>query len=74
MANAITVKELGFVCDQLKKEGYGDQVVLLSDDDEGNGYHTLFYTFLTDKKMIKELADSGMFHDNNDPDEVVILG
>ena len=72
--NGITVKELALACNDIIRKGYGDKVILLSNDDEGNGYHTLYYTFLTDKNEIKEIADYGMFHDGNNPDDVVILG
>lgn len=71
---AITVNGLLKECQRLEKMGYGDKVVLLSDDDEGNGFHTLFYTFETDIQSIETYANEGLFHDDNDPSTVVILG
>jgi len=71
---ALTVKQLAVIVNDLVKEGYGEKHILISDDDEGNGYHTLFYPFITDKKTIKECSEYGLFHDNNNPDDVVILG
>lgn len=32
-------------------KGNGDKVVMLSNDDEGNGYHYLWYAFITGKEM-----------------------
>ena len=72
--NGIKVKELAMACNDLVKKGYGDKVVLLSSDDEGNEYHTLYYTFLTDEKELEKIKEYGMFHDGNNPKDVVILG
>lgn len=70
----ITVKELAILAYKEVEKGNGDKHVLISDDDEGNGFHTLFYGFQGDSKFMKELKDYGMFHDNNIPSEVIILG
>ena len=72
--SGFTVNELLKECQKLVKSGYGDRVVLLSDDDEGNGFHTLYYNFTIDKENIKVYADEGLFHDDNDPNTVVLLG
>lgn len=72
--NGITVEQLLEWCKEVVEDGLGDKTVLISDDDEGNGFHTLFYTFTTDKDIIKEFYHMGMFHDDNDPSSVVILG
>ncbi len=42
----ITVNQLRTICNKQIKKGNGNKHVLISDDDEGNGYHTLFYGFL----------------------------
>lgn len=70
----ITVKKLIKMCQDQIKKGNGDKVILLSSDDEGNEFHTMYYGFTDDKKELQSLAKYGMFHDHNDPDEVVILG
>lgn len=70
----ITVKEL---YDDLHQEilaGNGDKTVLISSDDEGNGYHTLWYTILSDVDEIKKEKEGTLFYDDNDPEEVVLLG
>lgn len=73
-ANGITIKEL---YDDLHQEilaGNGDKTILISSDDEGNSYHTLWYTVQSDIDEIKEIKKSTWFHDDNDPKEVVLLG
>ena len=39
----MTVKELHEQLGELIKEGHGTKTILLSDDDEGNGFHHCFY-------------------------------
>lgn len=40
----LTVKELLVVLEDAVNKGYGDYVVQVSDDEECNGYHELWYT------------------------------
>lgn len=40
-----TVKELLEACQEQVTKGNGDKGILLSNDDEGNGYHSCFYLF-----------------------------
>ena len=42
---ALTVKDLHNYCKRLIKQGEGDKKILISNDDEGNGYHELFFHF-----------------------------
>lgn len=69
---SITVNILRMLCDDAIKRGYGNKTVLISCDDEGNGYHTLFFGFTTNKEEIKMCEY--LFHDNNNPNDVVLLG
>lgn len=71
---AKTVKELAKECEALIKAGHGDKEVLISADDEGNGYHSLFFGFCTNQEDINSIYEYGLFHDGNDPRNVVILG
>lgn len=41
----LTVNHLLILCSVLVKDGKGDKKILVSDDDEGNGYHEAFYGF-----------------------------
>lgn len=45
MSKPLTVKELLKHCQEEIKKGNGDHVIMLSDDDEGNGYHYCWYNF-----------------------------
>lgn len=70
----ITVKEL---YDDLRQEilaGNGDKTILISSDDEGNSYHTLWYTIQSDIDKIRKIKEATWFHDDDNPEEVVLLG
>lgn len=70
--NALTVKELLKACQQQVAIGNGDKIVLLSSDDEGNEFHTCYYKFTYEPEVVAGFAD--LFHDGNNPKDVVILG
>ena len=72
MNGPLTVKDLYENCRKLMDAGLGDKTVLISNDDEGNGFHSLYFAFLTDPNKIGQFAT--YFHDGNDPKEVVLLG
>lgn len=77
MNEGLTVKDLCAYCVDLIEKGYGDKHVCISDDDEGNGYHTLFYGFNYTKKDIDLILNKeygASLHDNNDKDTIVLLG
>ena len=44
---ALTVRELAVKCTKLIQSGFGDKKILLTNDDEWNGYHELFDGFFT---------------------------
>lgn len=70
----MTVKDLlGYVQKQIDK-GNGDKEILISSDDEGNEFHGLYYQFTDDYEQLKQFAEYGLFHDCNDPANVVVLG
>ena len=54
MNKPLTVKQLLKFCQDEIKAGHGDYSIMLSDDDEGNGYHYLWYSF----SMAEELLDT----------------
>jgi hypothetical protein len=72
--NGITVSELYELCRELVDGGYGDKTVVISSDDEGNEYHTLYSGFLTDNDMLGKMERYGMLHDYNNHDDIVALG
>ena len=70
----LTVYKLKQFCDIQIAKGNGDKHVLISCDDEGNGFHTLFYQFMDsdDDEFESMLA---MEHDGtHTKDNCVILG
>ena len=74
MNKPITVKQLKNLCEQEIKKGNGDKVIMISDDDEGNGYHYLWYSF-TDFKEILDYACSSQFDERiASEDDTIILG
>lgn len=50
MNTIITVDELYKALGQARKQGFGKKKILLSNDDEGNGYHQCFFTVATNVK------------------------
>ena len=55
----ITVKQLMMLCSKQVQAGNGDKVIMISNDDEGNGYHYLWYSFITVKEMEKPVEYDG---------------
>lgn len=47
----LTVNQLLKLCQEEVKKGRGDHTIMLSDDDEGNGYHYLWYSFTTPAEL-----------------------
>lgn len=72
MNKGITVYELAQMCVEQIKKGNGDKHILISNDDEGNGYHTLFYALDDSIENIRYALE--MEHDHHTENEVVILG
>ena len=69
----ITVNELHLAVVEQIRKGNGDKHILISTDDEGNGYHTLFFGFLDDKNEIEDCLEYE--HDGtHTADNCVILG
>lgn len=68
----ITIKELLEACQEQVKLGNGDKYILISQDDEGNGYHSLNYTFSED---VWEYTDPAEQHLSEEQfNNCVILG
>lgn len=67
----ITVKELHKLCEVEIAKGNENKVIMLSQDDEGNGYHYLWYAFCEAKEVINENEIS---KDIASLDDTIILG
>lgn len=74
MNKGLTVEELFECCKKQIEKGNGDKHIQITTDDEGNGYHTLFYQFNDDKEEIVQCIAGGLMHDAVNPDEIVLLG
>jgi hypothetical protein len=64
----MTVKELKKLCEEQIAKGNGDKVILLSDDEEGNGYHEMYYAFTED------VAGNDLWGSIKNPQSKIILG
>lgn len=60
-----TVKELYNACKDQIKKGNGDKVIMISDDDEGNGYHYLYYSFTTMEEFEEPIEVDGNQYEVN---------
>lgn len=69
----LTINELLKFCQQQVKKGNGNKKIVISDDNEGNGYHGLFYAFTEideDEKEYYQIYDS----ETDDINEIIVLG
>lgn len=68
----LRVKDLKKFVDEAIDNGYGDRYIVVSDDNEGNGYHGMFFQFSTDhlENYVNLIGDSK----TNDPTKFVVLG
>ena len=64
----VTVKELLRLCIDQVARGNGDKLIVLSNDDEGNGYHDMIYHFTED------VAGNDMWGTIENPENKIILG
>ena len=69
---ALTVKDLYEKCKEQIDQGNGDKKILISADDEGNGFHGLFYPFTYDQEMIGNYKEA--IYDDVNLKDVVLLG
>ncbi len=64
----ITVEALCYYCMDEIAKGNGQKHIQISMDDEGNGFHTLFYGFSSDD------LGSYDYHDKVDKKKIILLG
>ena len=67
----LTVKELLKLCKQEIQDGNGDKNIVISDDNEGNGYHGLFYGFTA---VTQDFEDEIYDSVTNSIADTIILG
>lgn len=71
MQKPITVAELLYACKVEVAKGNANKHIYLSSDDEGNGYHGMYFTFTDELHDIKECDWND---DIPDKEHAVILG
>ncbi len=70
--NALTINDLYKECKKEIEKGNGNKTIMISQDDEGNGYHYLWYSF-TD--LTDEFIDLCDIHENIAKiEDTIILG
>lgn len=80
---ALTVNDLYKECIKQIKKGNGNKTIMISQDDEGNGYHYLWYSFITTQELDKETEEMGLpdtykfnYNDNrvSKKEDTIVLG
>ena len=75
MNKPMTVKQLLKFCQEEIKAGYGDCSIMLSDDDEGNGYHYCWYSFShTTEEELDGFIDEFIDEEIAPKSKTIILG
>ena len=75
----LTVKALYSILGTVIRRGCGDKKIVIPDDNEGNGYHGMFYGITWRADEVAECLDDsfgGGLYDSEetDPTKLVILG
>lgn len=66
MAKIFTVNDLLTFCKDEISRGNGNKKIYISQDDEGNGFHPMFYAFTSTKENVEAYGYN--------PDEIILLG
>ena len=70
-----TINQLKEMCEQQIRKGNGDKHILISDDDEGNGYHELFFAFTEANKIETQYVNMPFGVDNKTfKEKYIVLG
>lgn len=67
----MTIEKLCELCKMQVQAGNGKKKIVISDDNEGNGYHGLFYGFTP---VTEEFEDDIYDSLGKSPDDTIILG
>ena len=70
----LTVKQLYQECRKEINNGNGDKVIMISDDDEGNGYHYLWYAFTNEVGEMLEYLPMDVDDRIAKEEDTIILG
>lgn len=73
--NVLTVKDLYNECKTQIERGNGDRKIMISQDDEGNGYHYLFFGMTKGEEMIDDDCFMMSVDENYLPiEDTIVLG
>lgn len=67
----MTIEQLCELCKMQVQAGNGKKKIVISDDNEGNGYHGLFYGFTP---VTEDFEDDIYDSQSKSPDDTIILG
>ena len=73
----MTVEKLFNELKELVKKGQGDKKIIVADDQEGNSYHSCYYSVVVDPEEVKELVEASNGVDDRvitDYTKFVIIG
>ena len=71
----MTVSKLLAFCKQQVAQGNGDKKIVVADDNEGNGYHGLFYAFTTIDDDDREYYENSIYDSREtNIDNIIVLG
>ena len=71
MSKPLTINQLLKHCQDEIKKGHGDYTIMLSNDDEGNGYHYCWYSFTTTAELNSGFEEFGLDNGIDGLDESV---
>lgn len=74
MNNTITINQLYVMCLYQMNKWNWDKHIMITTDDEWNGYHNLFYWFVYDKDEIDNVLEYSYLDEWIDKDKIVLLG
>lgn len=74
MNKPLTIKELYKRCEEEIKAGRGDNAIMLSNDDEGNGYHYCWYAFTPAEELMSAEETDDVDTDIAPMEKTIILG
>lgn len=73
----LTVLDLFKALEAEVRNGNGNKLIVVADDNEGNGFHGLFFGITSEESDIREAIDvsNGIYDSTSkDPKKIVILG
>ena len=73
LSKPLKVYDLYEYCRACMREGLADYEVYISDDEEGNGFHPLFWGFETDPEKIEKFSEYGV-RGLDGAEDIVLLG